>query len=89
MKMKRYDDFKTDKTKEDLSDDDFKKVKWTQYKIIVPTKEDKDELMKAFKYFHGFKFDSDIIVVNQLAHEYCDEDTNNIIINEQLFNSLK
>lgn len=87
--MKRYNDFKTDKTKEELSDNDFKKVEWTKYKIIVPTIEDKYELMEAFKHFHDNMFDSDIITANQLAHEYHDEETNNIIVDENLYNSLK
>ena len=95
-RMKRYDDFKNEDNKTDyLTEEEMEKVKWTKYKIIVPTLEDKLELEKAFEHIHYSDIDTDNIVVNQLAHEYLTEEVtgdprtiNNIIINEELFNRL-
>ena len=94
--MKRYDDFKNEDNKTDyLTEEEMKKVKWTKYKIIVPTLEDKLELEKAFEHIHYSDIDTEYIVVNQLAHEYLTEEVtgdpkliNNIIIDEELFNRL-
>jgi Fe-S-cluster formation regulator IscX/YfhJ len=73
---------------------DPKTINYTKYKIIVPTKEDYEELKEAFKYFHYSDVDSSYIIVNQLIHEYLDIDEgdeykNNIIINEKLYNAIK
>ena len=88
--MRKYSDYQEDKSKNGLTEDEFKKVKWTHYKIVVPTKEDKDELIKAFKYIHDcFDIDKDNIIINQLSHEYYEEDTNNIIVDEDVFKNLK
>jgi hypothetical protein len=72
-----------------------KNVKWTKYKIIVPTLEDKEELEKAFEHIHYSDIDTDNIAVNQLAHEYLTEEItgdpqtgNNIIVDEDLYNRL-
>jgi len=91
--MRKYSDYKSDKTKDDLSKEDMKKVEWTRYKIVVPTEIDRRELMEAFEHFHYEGYDSDIIAANQLAHEYLDEERmeggmNNIIVDEELFNKL-
>lgn len=84
-KLKRYEDF---------VDVDF--TQNTKYKIIVPTDKDREELMEAFEMIHNSDIDTDIIVLNQLSHEYLTEDRtgdsrtlNNIIVDEQLYNSLK
>ena len=51
----------------------------TSFKIVVPDKADKKELLEAFKYIHDEgNLDSDFIVVNQLMHEYLRGD--NIIV---------
>ena len=86
--MKAYLDFGVDGPS-----DDIKKVKWTRYKIIVPTKEDKEELMEAFEHFHDSDIDTDFVTVNQLAHEYLDfsrgeKYNNNIIVNKKLYELL-
>lgn len=72
------------------------KQKWTSYKIIVPTEEDRAELMKAFEHIHYSEIDTDYIVVNQLAHEYLDSDRtgdnrtkNNIIVNKELYEAIR
>lgn len=95
-RMKRYDDFKNEDSKTDyLTKEEMEKVKWTKYKIIVPTLEDKLELEKAFEHIHYSDIDTDNIAVNQLAHEYLTEEVtgnpetiNNIIVDEELYNKL-
>ena len=84
--MKKYSDFSKDKNRLGLTDDEMKNVEWTKYKIIVPTQQDKEELMKAFKHFHDSEFDSDNICCNQLAHEYLEG--HSIIVDDQKFNSI-
>ena len=66
---------------------------WTKYKIVVPTEEDRQELMKGFEHFHNSDVDTENIVVNQLIHEYLDEERmegakNNIIVDSVLYNKL-
>jgi hypothetical protein len=85
--MRKYSDYKKDKNKDGLTDDEFKLVDWTKYKIIVPTKKDKEELMEAFHHFHDEGYDSDLITCNGLAHEYLNG--NNILVNEKVFNLLQ
>lgn len=80
--MKRYEEYEDNKWS------------WTKYKIVVPTEEDRKELMEAFEYFHyGSGIDTSNIVVNQLIHEYLDEERmegakNNIIVDKKLYNKL-
>lgn len=73
--MKRYDDF------EDIS-----KVDWTKFKIIVPTEEDKEEIIEAIRHIHYADIDTDFVTVNQLAHEYLEG--TNIIVDENLFKQV-
>jgi hypothetical protein len=84
--MKKYSDYQKDKSKDELTNEEMKLVEWTRYKIIVPTKKDKEELMESFKHFHDEGYDSDFISCNQLAHEYLNGD--NIIVSEKVFNIL-
>ena len=96
-KMKRYEDFKNEDNKTDiLTKEELERVKWTKYKIIVPTLEDKLELEKAFEHIHYCNIDTDNIAVNQLAHEYLTEEItgdprhiNNIIVDGELYNKIK
>jgi hypothetical protein len=95
-RMKRYEDFKSQENKTDyLTQEELKNVRWTKYKIVVPTLEDKLELEKAFEHIHYSDIDTDNIAVNQLAHEYLTEEVtgdpetiNNIIVNEEIYNKL-
>ena len=95
-RMKRYEDFKNKDNETDyLTNEEMNNVKWTKYKIVVPTLEDKLELEKAFEHIHYSDIDTDNIAVNQLAHEYLTEERtgdpktiNNIIVDEELFNKL-
>lgn len=90
--MRKYSDYKKDKTQEDLNQNELNNIKWVKYKIIVPTNDDRKELMDAFEDIHYTPVDTDIIAVNQLIHEYLDEThgnyTNNIIVDEELYNKL-
>lgn len=88
--MKKYNDYQEDKTKDYLTKEEMKKVEWTKYKIVVPTLEDKLELMEAFKHIHDSDVDTDNIVINQLSHEYLEEnfEINNIVIDKELFDKL-
>lgn len=91
----RYSDYSKTGRGEDLTPEDLKNVKWVRYKIIVPTEEDKIQLEQAFEHIHYADIDTDIVAVNQLAHEYLtsektgDENIkNNIIVNKELFEKL-
>lgn len=67
------------------------KVKFTKFKIVVPTQKDKEQLQAAFEYLHNQDIDTDFIAVNQVVHEYDYQDPkrpDNIIVNKQLFNEL-
>lgn len=92
--MKKYDDYKSDKSNRDLTKEELNKIDWTKYKIIVPTEKDKKDLMSAFKHIHYSDIDTDFITVNQLAHEYLNDEvadgtSNNIIVDPELFKSLE
>jgi hypothetical protein len=68
-------------------------IPWVKYKIVVPTEEDRQELMKGFEHIHYSDVDTENIVVNQLIHEYLDEERmegakNNIIVDSVLYNKL-
>lgn len=94
-KMKRYDDFKSPNndtpylTKEEMAN-----VKWAKYVIVVPTEEDREELMDAFEHIHYSDIDTDNVAVNQLAHEYlCEErqpgSRNNIVVDAEAYEKLR
>jgi hypothetical protein len=81
--MKKYTDYK-----------DIKDVEWTKYIIVVPTIEDRKELMNTFEDLHYSGFDTDVIAVNQLVHEYLDESRepgthNNIIVDPEAYYNLQ
>ena len=85
--MKRYQDYC--KNPEDITEKELKKIRWTKFKIIVPTHKDKKELLEAFEYIHGQAddFDLDFITVNQLIHAYHKEDKV-IKVDKNLFNTF-
>jgi len=92
--MKKYTDYK-----EDCSD-----VKWTKFKIVVPTQEDRQEVMEAMSHIHDADIDTDFVTVNQLCHEYrplnhlwedgtvCEVDADpkhyNIVVDKELYEKL-
>lgn len=49
----------------------WKKVKWIDFRIIVPDQYTKDQLLAAFEYLHDNKLiDTDFIAVNAVVHAY-------------------
>lgn len=92
--MKKYDDFKKDKDALYLTKEELATVKWTKYVIVVPTEEDRSELMEAFEHIHYSDIDTDNIAVNQLAHEYLDDSRdpgtyNNIVVDAEAYEKLR
>lgn len=91
--MKKYDDFKKDKEALYLTKEEMAAVKWTKYVIVVPTEEDRNELMEAFEHIHYSDIDTDNIAVNQLAHEYLDDREpgtyNNIVVDPVAYEKLR
>lgn len=83
--MNRYSDH-ADMESGDLSPKALESIPWTKYKIVVSTEADRDEIMLAMKHIHDSDVDSDIIVVNQLIHEYLEGP--NIIVNQELYEQL-
>ncbi len=52
-KMKRYEDFKSlENDTPYLTKEELASVKWAKYVIVVPTEEDREELMEAFEHIH-------------------------------------
>ena len=94
-KMKRYDDFKSpDNDTPYLTKKELANVKWAKYVIVVPTEEDREELMDAFEHIHYSDIDTDNVAVNQLAHEYlCEErqpgSRNNIVVDAEAYEKLR
>ena len=91
--MKRYEDYKKlDNKSEYLTKEEMDSIRWTKYKIVVPTEEDREEIMEALEHFHDEGYDSDFITANQLAHEYLAREHNrdkyNIIVDSELYEKL-
>lgn len=84
--MKRYSDYQKDKNSEEITKEELKLVDWTKYKIIVPSKKDKKQLIDAFKHFHDSDIDTEFITVSQLSHEYLNGD--NIIVSQKAFDLI-
>ena len=75
--MKKYSDYPDNNLPNDI---------WTKFKIVVPTEQDRKYLMEAFEHIHYSDIDTEFVTVNQLAHQYLDD--NFIIINEDLYKTL-
>jgi hypothetical protein len=95
--LKRYEDYKDPrydkkrKIDDELTNEEFSKVDWTRFKIIVPTEKDKKELEEALHYLHNSDIDTDYVTVNQIVHTYLNEDEdyeNNIIVDKELYYKL-
>jgi hypothetical protein len=86
--MRKYSDYQDDKSRELLTDNELLQIKWTQFKIIVPTQEDKDELIEAFEFIHDSDIDKEFVVINQLSGLYLEEVSDNIIVNSDSFKLL-
>lgn len=80
---------------ERYGEDDSKKVRFTEFKIVVPSTQDKEDLLEAFEHVHNSNIDTDFVPVNQLAHVYLtpermgnDEVTNMIIVDPKSFDRV-
>lgn len=84
-KLKRYNDYC-------LNGDNNLDLKFFEYTIVVPTKQDKKELLEASQYLHDLRcIDTEYIVINQLVHEYEHKTLNvhsNIIVDKELYKKL-
>ena len=76
-------------------DGDTKNVRWTEFKIVVPSEQDKNDLLEAFEHVHDSDIDTDFVPVNQLAHIYLtpermgnDEAMNMIIVDPKSFDRV-
>lgn len=56
--------------------------------ILVPTEKDKRILQNAFMHIHDSDIDTDLVSVNQLAHQYLDDSTS-IVVNRVLYAATK
>jgi hypothetical protein len=81
--MRKYSDYGDPMN---LTEEQIKKVDWLKFKIIVPTEEEKKELMEVIESIHYSDINTDIVGVNQIAHEYIEG--NNIIVDEELYKKL-
>ena len=86
-RLRRYEDYGYRTHKDNL-----KKVKFIKFKIVVPTQKDKEQLQAAFEYLHNqWNIDTDFIAVNQVIHEYDQDDPripDNIIVDKSLYKQL-
>lgn len=84
-KLKRYNDYC-------LNGDNNLDLRFFEYTIVVPTKQDKKELLEASQYLHDLRcIDTEYIVINQLVHEYEHKTLNvhsNIIVDKELYKKL-
>jgi len=93
--MKKYSDYSKSK-KNEPTEAELKAVRWTKFKIIVPTLKDKKDLIEALRHCHDNQgteetqsgINADYIPVNQLIHAYLEEDSM-IVVNKKLFNSME
>lgn len=83
--MKQYKDYKRPED-----------VKWTKYVIVVPTEEDRKELMEAFEHIHNSDVNPENVAVNQLIHEYLTPERtgdarsiNDIVVDSEAYERLK
>jgi len=86
--MRKYSDYKLKKDNKPLTKEEYQNVQWTQFKIIVPNAQDKEELIEAFEKIHDEGYDSDIIVLNQLAHIYHESGQSRIIVNPKIYDQI-
>jgi|GEM_PF-3578759 len=89
QRMKRYEDYGINGIHGDIT-----KVKFTEFKIVVPTEEARQEIMAALEYLHNLKeVDMDFITVNQLVHQYEHNDNSdkysNVIVNSDAYHELQ
>jgi hypothetical protein len=91
-RMEKYKDYGI--TNQPTSDPVWDKLRWTKFKIVVPTEQDKKNLQAAFEYLHDSRdIDTDFIVVNQLVHEYEHGDASdkhsNIVVSPSVYHDAE
>jgi hypothetical protein len=81
---------------EKYDDKPIKDIRWTKYKIVVPTEQDKNDLEEAFEHLHYTDCDTNNVPVNQLIHEYLTPEKggnpktkNNIIVDNFTYKILE
>ncbi len=81
---------------EKYDDKPIKDIRWTKYKIVVPTEQDKNDLEEAFEHLHYTDCDTNNVPVNQLIHEYLTpkrsgnpKTKNNIIVDNFVYKILE
>lgn len=74
---------------------DPRKVPFVKFRIVVPTEDDKQQLLAGFEYIHDGPMlnDNDFIVLNQLAHCYVTPELEKghpdmIIVNDKLYTKM-
>ena len=93
-RMKTYDDYGCGGYIP-MDDPRWKKMKWCDFRIIVPDQETKEQLQAAFEYFHDNRdIDTDFIAVNAVAHSYLDDKLEEgaespILVDPDLFKQVK
>ena len=75
------------------NDKDITESLFTKFKIVVPTRKDKKEIMEAFEHMHycrphkGKEIDMSCVTVCQLVHEYGDH-AFNIVVDKKTYDRL-
>lgn len=94
-RMKTYADYGIGDDIVPKSDPRWKKVKWVDFRIVVPDEETKQQLLAAFEYIHDNRtLDLDYIAVNTIAHSYLTPELESgckdiIVVDPSLFKKLK
>ena len=85
QRLKTYASFGYNEPTDDLS-----KVKFPQFKIVVPTVEDKGQIQAALEHIHDSNVNPDFVAVNALMHGYQDLPTQPgpVVVNPHLFSQI-
>ena len=93
-RMKTYEDFGIVHGTP-MTDPKWKKVKWIDFRIVVPDQYTKDQLLAAFEFIHDNNsvMDNDFMAVNSIAHSYLTPEREpgtipRIIVDPELFRKV-
>lgn len=79
---------------EQYNDRPIESIRYTKYKIVVPTERDRIDLKEAFEHLHNSDCDTNYVPVNQLIHEYLGREEydskiiGNIVVDRNLYDEL-
>ena len=73
---------------EEYNDRPIEEIRWTKFKIVVPTEQDLSDLQEAFEHIHYSDIDTNNVPVNQLAHLYLDESKVMFVVDAELYEKL-